>query len=73
MIRYTKCPWLERYKEFELDPELIICPAGCQAWCEEGLNAITPKLDYKLIKAMPWGDPYCEGVIEFKENLTSAT
>ena len=64
--RTTKCPWWERYKEFGVDPELTACPTGDQAWGEEGLNAVNPKLRYKVTKAMPWGDPYCEFVYEFK-------
>ena len=65
--RVTKCVWIERYKELEVDPALSTCPAGDQAWGEEGLKAIDPKLTYKVTKAMPWGDPYCEFVYEFKE------
>ena len=54
-------------KELKGKPELMVCPAGDQAWGEEGLKVIDPKLTYKVTKAMPWGDPYCEDVIEFKE------
>lgn len=64
--RTTKCSWMERYKEFEVDPEDIVCVAGHQTWGEEGLKAIDPKLTWKVTKAMPWGDPYCEHVIEFE-------
>jgi hypothetical protein len=67
VVRYNKCPWMERYKEFEVDHGLIVCPSTCQLFSEEGLKAVNPKLNYKLTKAMPWGDPYCEEVIEFKE------
>lgn len=68
VIRVTKCAWWERYKEFKMDPELAICDkGGDQAWVEGGLNAINPKITYKLTKALPRGDPYCEGVYEFKE------
>jgi len=67
VLRRTKCPWWERYNERHLDPELWVCPAGHQAWCEEGLRAVNPKLTYKLVKTLTWGDPYCEAVIEFKE------
>jgi hypothetical protein len=67
VCRMTRCPWLERYKEFKLDPDVMVCPVGCQAWCEEGLKAVNPKTTFKLVKAMPWGDPYCEEIIEFKE------
>jgi len=34
---------------------------------EEGLKAINPKFTYKFTKVMPRGGPYCEVVIEFKE------
>ena len=67
VVRWTKCPWMERYKEYKVTPEFIVCPSNHQTRAEEGLKAITPKLTYKLIKAMPWGDPYCEEIIEFKE------
>ena len=67
LLRCTKCPWLERVKELKGKLELMVCPEGDQAWAEEGLKAINPKLTYKLTKAMPRGDPYCEVVIEFKE------
>jgi hypothetical protein len=65
--RVTKCVWMERYTEFEVDPALSTCPAGDQAWNERGIKAINPKLTYKLLKAMPRGDPYCEYVWEFNE------
>ena len=65
--KVTKCEWWERYKEFEVDPELSPCAPTDQAWGEAGLKAVNPKLTYKITKAMPWGDPYCECVIELKE------
>jgi len=64
--RVTKCVWMERYNEFEVDPALSTCPAGDQAYFGEGLKAVNPKLTYKLTKAMPRGDPYCERIIEFE-------
>ena len=67
ILRRTQCPWWERYNEHKVDPELWVCPSGHQAWCEEGLKAIDPKLTYKLVNALTWGDPYCEAVIEFKD------
>ena len=68
VTRTTKCPWWERYKEFEADPAFTACDkGGHQAWGEEGHKVINPKLTYKLAKAMPRGDPYCEVIIEFKE------
>jgi hypothetical protein len=65
--RTIKCAFMERYKELEVDPALSTCPGGDQAWGKEGLKAIDPKITYKITKAMPWGDPYCEFVYEFKE------
>ena len=65
--RITKCTWMEKYKEFEVPPTLRPCISGCPAWCEEGLKAVNPKITSKLTKAMPFGDPYCEEIIEFKD------
>jgi len=66
--RNHKCTWMERYKEFDVDPAFIPCVRGCQAWNEEGFKAINPKITYKPTMAMPQGDPYCEHIIEFKED-----
>ena len=67
VLRRTQCVWIERSKECEADTELLTCSPAHQANSEEGLKAINPKLTYKLTKAIPWGDSYCEEVIEFKE------
>ena len=67
VIRRTQCVWIERYKEYEVDTELLTCPSAHQANYEEGHKPINPKITYTLTKAIPWGDPYCEAVIEFKE------
>ena len=67
IYRSTKCLWWERWKEQEVDPGLIPCPITCEATFREGLKAVNPKLTYKATKFMTRGDPYCEGVIEFKE------
>jgi hypothetical protein len=65
VVRYTECPWFNRYKELGVKPENMTCPGGHQAWIEGGLNAVNPKITWKLTKAMPRGDPYCEEVYEF--------
>ena len=65
-VRYIKCPVWETYKELEVDPDLIICPPTHQLWAGEGFKAINPKIPHKLTKALPWGDLYCEDVIECK-------
>jgi hypothetical protein len=66
VLRY-KCPHWERYKEFDVDPAIIPCGAGHQLLGSEGLKVVNPKITYKLTKALPWGDPYCEDVYEFKD------
>jgi hypothetical protein len=67
VVRTTKCPYMDRYKEFEVDPTFISCGHSHKLYNEEHLKKINPKLTGKLTKAMPFGDPYCEEVIEFKE------
>ena len=67
VVRRSKCGWMERYKELEVDPELITCDGGHLTFAGEGLKAIDPRINFKITKAMPWGDPYCELVYEFKE------
>ncbi len=67
VVRWTKCPYMERYKEWEVDPAFIPCGASHKIYAEERIKKINPKLNSKLTKAMPWGDPYCEDIIEFKE------
>ena len=68
VIRITQCAYCVRYKEFGINPELSACPEGHQANVEEGLKAVNPKLSFKLTKAIPRGDPYCEEIFEFKED-----
>jgi hypothetical protein len=65
--RKTKCTWMERYKEYEVDPTLRPCISGCPAWCEEGLKVVNPKLTIKSTKQLPRGDSYCEFITEFKD------
>jgi tyrosyl-tRNA synthetase len=65
--RITKCAWWERFKELKINPGLKICETTCTVYNKEGLKAVNHKLTYKKTKAMPWGDPYCESVIEFKD------
>jgi len=67
VLRTTKCAFMERYKEFKVRPAFIPCRYACQEYWAEGLKAISPKITYNHMKALPWGDPYCEEVFEFKE------
>jgi len=67
VVRYTNCPNWEIYNEFEVNPEFRPCDVSHELFVGEGLKALNPKLTYKLTKAMGWGDPYCECVIEFKD------
>ncbi len=67
VVRWTKCALWENYKEHEADPAFIPCEAGHQTVGEEGHKAIKSKIIYTLTKSRLRGDPYCEGVYEFKE------
>ena len=67
VFRWTKCPWWNRYEEYEVPLTLRPCHIAHESPCNEGLKVINPKIAYKLTKAMIRGDPYCEDVIEFKE------
>ena len=55
------------YNEYEVNPEFRPCELTEQAAWEEGHKAINSKIAYTVTKMLPWGDPYCEAVIEFKE------
>jgi len=67
VIRITKCPLWDGYEEFEVDPEVRVGDDGHQAMSEAGLKAVNPKLTHKITKAREKEDPYCEVVIEFKD------
>ena len=71
VLRWTKCTWWERWKEHEIDLELLACHSSDwsahQLLTDKGFKAINPKITCKLMKQMSKGDPYCEDVIEFKE------
>ena len=68
VIRTTKCAWWEGYKELAVDHTLRTCDkGGCHTWVVGGLNAINPKLTFKLTKALPRGDPYCEYIFRIEE------
>ena len=67
VIRITKCPLWEGYEEFEVEPEVRVGDDGHHAMFEAGLKAVNPKLTHRITKALEKGDPYCEVVIEFKD------
>jgi hypothetical protein len=67
IVRTTKCPWWNRHKELDADPDIASCYPPHEAWIKSGLKAINPKIIHKLTKAMPRGDPYCEDVFEFQD------
>ena len=56
-----------RYKEFEIRPELTICQPAHEGPSQEAFKEINPKLTFKFTKSFAKGDPYCEALIEFKE------
>jgi len=67
VLKITECPWWESYEEFEVQSELRACDPGHPIMIEEAFKIINPKISYKLTKALPRGDPYCEEVFEFNE------
>ncbi len=67
VLRAPNCFAWKRYDEFEIEPEFRPCKTIEERCWPEGFKALNPKLTYKLVKAKYWGDPYCEAVIEFKE------
>jgi hypothetical protein len=67
VVRYHKCPWWNRYTEFGLKPEDMICPGGHINVTSKGIKAVNPKIKCTLTKAMPWGDDYCEDIWEMEE------
>ncbi len=67
VIKITKCPLWDGYEELEVIPEVRVGDDGHQSWVEVGFKAVNPKLTHKFTKAREKGDPYCEAVIEFKD------
>ena len=65
--RLPNCPWREIYKEYGIRPELTLCAPVCEVSFDKGLKEINPKLSCKLTKSVQNRDPYCDFVIEFKE------
>ena len=66
-LKVTKCPWWERYTEYEVRSEFIPCLPTCEVEIGEGLKAVNPKITHELTKARPRGDSYCEWVYELKD------
>ncbi len=67
VFRWHNCCWWEAYEEFGVHSEHRACDAADQKHQEEGLKAVNPKATYKLTKTRQEGYPYCELIIEFKE------
>jgi len=44
VYRITKCPWFNRYTEFEIKPEDMVCPGGHIRFSGDGIKAVNPKL-----------------------------
>lgn len=62
----TKCPWMERFTQYNIDPKFRVCTTPCAKFVEEGFKAVNPKIDFMLTKSLAKGDPHCEFVYEFK-------
>lgn len=67
VIRLSNCGWRARYKEFGITPELTICQPAHEEPSQEAFKEINPKLTFKFTKSYAKGDPYCEALIDFKE------
>ena len=67
IVRTTKCPFWKLYTDYDVDHDIVSCTVPHEAWIKSGLEAINPKITYKLTKAMPRGDPYCEDFFEFQD------
>jgi hypothetical protein len=65
--RTTKCPWTERFTEYNIDPEYRVCTIPCAKFVEEGFKAVNPNIAFQLTKSLAQGDPYCEFVYELKK------
>lgn len=59
---------MERYKEFGIKPEFTFCEPVHLLSDEKALRVINPKISCKFLKAIPFGDPYCELAYEFKDD-----
>ena len=64
VVRCLECPFANRRKEMGIKDDL--CSVFSQAWWDNGVKSLNPKLIATLTKAMPWGDRYCEFVIELQ-------
>jgi len=69
ILRTIKCVLWDIEKGYEVDPELWIpsCIKYSQAWGEKGLKAINPQINYTMTKSLARGEPYCEAIIEVKD------
>jgi len=64
VVRCLECPRANRRKEMGITDDL--CSVFSPAWWDNAAKSFNPKLKATLTKAIPWGDPYCEFVIELQ-------
>jgi len=64
VVRCLVCPRANRRKEMGITDDL--CSAMSQTWWDSCAKSFNPQLTATLTKAMPWGNPYCEWVIELQ-------
>jgi hypothetical protein len=69
ILRTTNCIMWNIEKGYDVDPEIWLpaCIKFSQAWGEKGLKAINPQIHYTMTKSLARGEPYCEAIIEFKD------
>ena len=69
ILRTINCVLWDIEKGYEIDPEIWVpgCIKYSQVRGEKGLKAINPQINYTMTKSLAQGEPYCEAIIEFKE------
>ncbi len=60
--KFTKCPWHEAADAMQLPEDWRFCASGHVAFTTNMYKGLDPRASYELPKAMPGGDPYCEGI-----------
>jgi hypothetical protein len=65
VFKFHECQWYNRMKELGISDDL--CTAACPAYWNGLAKSFNPKLNARLAKAMPLGDPFCEHVQELQK------
>jgi len=60
--KFIKCPWHEALSALEMPEDWRFCASGHAAFTDSMYKGLDPNASYELPKAMPEGDPFCEGI-----------